>query len=407
MNKILFIIIIGMIANTSIADVPNTFVAGEVATAAKFNENFISLSNEIDEVRSSVSSISDEPGNSSPDGSVIAKVNGVDMRVSSVLLGMYNIVTPTGKTISVSADGYPASTTLVYESQDCTGQAYLSHYQFSEFITKTPGHVFANPKISSTVSVVYSNDELGYSSNDTLTKINYRSIDYGSSSIGCYSSTGTYLASKILPNDPEITGIDSVPLIISGIGSELSISPTEIGTPSVGSFNVYANGTKIGTTRSLPNANGPESSIYVALEGDYLGSTIYLYKDGTYRGYDDVNTSNLLYLSNSCTGNAYVKVINNGVENFLDTSKISVKLVKNNNSYYELSSEAYRTNSTSGSYRSYSNGQCYTNSTNFSRVAAYKIATLTDAPAVPVFTPPITIEGYEEPTPHNLLPVAN
>jgi len=51
MKKVLSKIIAGVISNTSLAGVPNTFVSGEVATAAKFNENFTSLSNEIDDVK--------------------------------------------------------------------------------------------------------------------------------------------------------------------------------------------------------------------------------------------------------------------------------------------------------------------------------------------------------------------
>ena len=408
MKKVLSIVLAGMISTASLAGVPNTFISGEVATAAKFNENFTSLSNEIDDVKTAVSNVSSGSGNSSggssSDGSVVAKVNGVDMRVSSSQLGQYNITTPTGKTISVNAEGYPIFTWLVYESSNCSGQAYIAHHQFNEHKLKPAGHVFANPKLSTNISVIFSNNNIGYSLNNTLVKVNYRSIDYGSGSVGCRSTSGTYIASKVLPNDSVITGIDSVPLIITGIGSDLKISSTEIGEPVAGSFSVYASGTKIGATTRYPDAG--EAYISVTLDGQYSDKTIYLNKDGTYSGFSGASNSSLLYLSDNCSGNAYVKVLNNGAEKFWDTNKINLKIVKNNNTYYELSAETYRANVINGSYRSYSNGQCYSDSTNFTQVAGYKIATETNAPNIPVFTPPITIEGYSEPTPYNSLPVA-
>src|SRR5690554_2583152 len=110
MKKSISIVLVGMISSASLAEVPNIFVSGEVATAAKFNENFTYLSNEINDVRTTVGNLSSgagpSSGGSSSDGSVVAKVNGVDMRVSSTQLGVYSIVTPTGKTISVNAEGY-------------------------------------------------------------------------------------------------------------------------------------------------------------------------------------------------------------------------------------------------------------------------------------------------------------
>lgn len=411
MKHFLVLAIAGALTSISLAEVPNTFAAGEIATASKFNENFMSLSNEIEEVRTEVSNIktdseSSTDGNSSgnPDGSVIAKVNGVDMKVSSYMLGMYSIVTPTGKNISVNAEGYPASSQLVYESKDCTGDAYIQHYQLLDHKNKEAGHVFANPKLSNTASIVYVNGELSYSLSDTLTKIHYSSIDYGNGG-GCFKTSGTSITSQVVPNDPEVTGIESVPLIITGVGSELSISSTEVGTPSTGGYNVYANGTKIGTTTSLPTKYTYEGGVYVNLNGDYEGKRVNLHKDGTYSGYSAVSSSTLYYKSNDCSGNAYVKVFYDGIKKFIDASKINVEIVTNNGSHYALSDETYRVTSTSGSYKSPSSYSCYSKYDTFSEGAGYKIATRTSTPNVPVFTPPITIEGYEEPTPYDQLPV--
>jgi hypothetical protein len=405
MKKVVSIVLAGMISSASLAEVPNTFVSGEVATAAKFNENFTFLSNEIDDVRNTVSSISNESGSSSGgssyDGSVVTKVNGVDMRVSSTQLGVYSIVTPTGKTISVNAEGYPSFTQLIYESNDCSGQAYVSHYQLTEHKLKPAGHVFTNPKISTKISVVFSDGDIGYSLNDTLTKVNYKSVDYGPNSIGCHATTGTYIASKVLPNDPTITGINSVPLIITGIGSELKISSTEIGTPVAGSFNVYASGVKIGTTTSYPDS--VSDHVTVKLDGFDQG-TINLYKDGTYLG-NLISSAHLYFQSSDCSGTPYYGLASDADKKWWDMSLSTKTTITNQGNYYELSSQTYRVSAPFQSVKYYSSDTCNTSSHDSSN-SAYKEATLTLSPKVPVFTPPITIEGYSEPTPYNSLPEA-
>lgn len=402
MKKSISIVLVGMVSTTSLAEVPYTFVSGEVATAAKFNENFTSLSNEIADVRATVDSISSGSGSSSgdnsSDGSVVAKVNGVDMRVSSEQLGVYSIVTPTGKTISVNAEGYPSFTQLIYESNDCSGQAYIPQYQLDEL--KPAGHVFANPKISTNLSVVFSDGNIGYSLNDTLTKVNYKSLDYGPASIGCRATTGTSIASKVLPNDPTITGINSVPLIITGIGSELKISSTEVGTPVAGSFSVYANGVKIGTTTRYPDS--VSGLVSVKLDG-FDQATIILYKDGSYGG-DIISSDTLYYRLADCSGDAYYLLTDGADKKWWDTTRSTKSTIINNGDYYSLSTQAYSVSQPFKSIR-YSHGTC-SNSTFDGTNKAYKKATLTNSPAVPTFTPPITIEGYSEPTPYNSLPVA-
>ncbi|MBV1884857.1 MAG: hypothetical protein KUG66_01250 [Gammaproteobacteria bacterium] len=392
MKKIISIVLAGMISTASLAEVPNAFVSGEVATAAKFNENFTSLSNEIDDVRTTVGDISD--------GSVVAKVNGVDMRVSSTQLGIYSIVTPTGKTISVNAEGYPPFTQLVYESSDCSGQAYIFHNQFSEHTLKPAGHVFANPKISTNISVVFSDGNLGYSLNDILTKVNYKSIDYGLTSIGCYATNGTYIASKVLPNDPAITGINSVPLVITDIGVELKISSTEVGAPVAGLFSVYASGVKIGTTTRYPDS--VSDYVSVTLDG-FDQAAIILYKDGSYLG-GMVSSGTLYYRLADCLGDAYYLLTDDADTDWWNTTLSTKSTITNNGDYYSLSFQAYSVSQAFGSV-GFDSGTCYNSIIDGSN-NAYQQATLTSSSVVPTFIPPITIEGYSEPTPYNSLPVA-
>lgn len=405
MKEFLITAIVGAISTASFASVPNTFVSGEVATAAKFNENFTHLSNEIDDVRTAVGSISSEAGGStggeSHDGSVIAKVNGVDMRVSSLQLGQYNITTPTGKTVSVNAEGYPVPSRLIYESNDCSGQAYIAFWHPAENTTKPAGHIFPNPKLSTSASIVFSNNEIGYSLNDTLTKVNHSSIDYGNGQ-GCYANNyGTYLASKVLPNNPAVTGIDSVPLIITGIGSELKISPTEVGTPVAGLFSVFANGTKIGTTTRHPDS----VSDYVSVKLDgFNQASITLYKDGSYSG-NIVLSGNLYYRSSNCSGTPYYELTDDADTRWWDTTRSTKKTITNQGEYYNLSSQAYRVSLPFLSRKNYYSDTCSASTTDGSN-KAYLQATLTNSPSVPIFTPPITIEGYSEPTPYNSLPEA-
>ena len=402
MKKTLSIVLMGLISTASLAEVPNTFVSGEVATAAKFNENFTSLSDEIDDVKAAVSNLTSGAGSSSggsnSDGSVIAKVNGVDMRVSSTQLGVYSIVTPTGKTISVNAEGYPQHYTLIYESNNCTGQAYFEHYQLD--LEKTAGHVFANPKLSTGISVVFSDGSIGYSLNNTFTKVNYRSRYFGPGSDSCSSYSGTGIAAKVLPNEPGITGINSLPLIISGIGSELKISSTEVGTPVTGSFNVYASGMKIGTTARHPYS--VSNGFYVKLDG-FNQASITLYKDGSYSG-NIVSAATLYYQLADCSGDPYYLLAYDADKNWWNTTLSAKSTITNNGNYYGLSSQAYKVSQAFGS-RKFSSGSC-SNSTTDGSNNAYQQATLTNSPVVPIFTPPITIEGYSEPTPYSSLPVA-
>ena len=204
-----------------------------------------------------------------------------------------------------------------------------------------------------------------------------------------------------MPNDPDITGIDSVPLIITGIGSDLKISSTEIGIPVAGSFNVYASGVKIGTTTRLPNS----VSTYVSVKLDnYNQASITLYKNGTYNG-NIISSASLYFESSDCSGTPYYELADDADKEWWNTSLSTKTTIINQDSYYELSSQAYRVSVSFQSRKIYYNDTCSTFTYDGSN-NAYKEATLTMSPAVPVFTPPITIEGYSEPTPYNSLPEA-
>ncbi len=214
MEKISSIFVLGLLSSTAIAEVPNSFVPGEVATAAKFNENFTHLSSEISDVKNKVDNLSGDSGaaseNTLPENTFLAKVNGVDMEVTNHMVGSYSIKTPTGFYINVDSEGYPGDDHLMYESDDCTGQAYKENYSFRDYEGKPLGYTFKNPVFPGVKSIVHSNGFLGYL-DDELIKLNYSSFRNGRK---CSKWENTRLVFKVLPNDPSVTGIDSMPLVI-------------------------------------------------------------------------------------------------------------------------------------------------------------------------------------------------
>lgn len=406
MEKISSAFILGLLSSAAVADVPNTFVPGEVATAAKFNENFTHLSDEIKDVKAKVNGLADGSGEASENASPLkiysVNVNGVDMRAYSTRLGLYSVITPTEITITVDADGYPINNdNLVYESEDCTGQAYKAGIFFGGHEDKPLGHIFTNPKFPDSTSIVYLAGFLGYTDNE-LVKLNYSSINYGGR---CVETNGTQLALRVLPNDPKVTGIDSMPLVITGIGEDLRISSREIGVPRSGGQkeerDVYANGEKIGTTSSISSYYNVLNSIRVYLND---GSWITLYKDGSYSG-KSVVSDTFYYRSSDCSGTPYAFVAAGADTKWLDVTQWKPRVVENQGVYYQLSEQLYRTSRPFLSRRLSYRDSC-DESTTYGSGQIYAAATLTDDPEIPVFTPPITIEGYSEPTPFDSLPEA-
>ncbi len=412
MTKLLPTIFLSALTASAVADVPNIFTANTPAKASEVNANFSDFDSRLTTVSTSITSLetkidestSDSSGNTSSgsSGSITAKVNGVDRQVISNQLGGYSIELPSGLSVSVDHDGYPPKTFLYYSGADCTGDAYIIMHQI-DVSDREAGHVYPNPKLNTKLSMQYDGTNIYYSLNNTITKLNYKSVDYLMPSMGCYPTRGTVAASKVLPNDVSITGVESFPLIITGVGTDLEII-SEVNTPDViyGSYTVYASSGRIGTTTAHPS--GSSDYISVHLDGDYADKDIYLYKDGTYFGFDAASSGNLIYLSSDCSGNAYVNVLSYGDTRWWDTSKITNQVVENNGQYYDLSSQVYQTDKSSGSYRYYYDGSCKTAPNQFNTENGYKLATLTTTPNIPIFSPPISIGSYSEPTPISTLP---
>ncbi len=416
--KKIFLTLVTCISIPCFADVPNTFVSGDIATAEAFNQNFQSLDSRVNSleaeainIKAQVDSLESNSNNSgeggstsatATDGYITASVNGTPMKVHSSTIGYYSVITPTGFTLLVDVEGYPTSSTVYFENSDCVGQPYSGQHAIRAEHTrgKPIGYVFANPLISSLTDLALVGGSVYYTQKSELIKLNYKSMLSGEN---CHNSNGLAAVFKMLPNNKEVTGIESFPLVISGVGSPLIISE-EVGEPTTGSFNVYAGGVKIGTTDYHPNRSSGFDAVRVKLDG-YSNKTVTLYKDGTYIGGDFSSNKHLYYTDASCSGTAYVEVLSNGVTHWWSQDQLGTQIVNNNGNYHSLSEQVYRPSTTAGSRKSYSDGSCYKSSTVLNANGGYKVASLTDAPNIPVFSLPITIEGYTEPTPINSLPV--
>ena len=303
---------------------------------------------------------------------ITAQVNGVDMEVLNNSLGFYMITTPTGFKVNVDIEGKVISQQFAYESNDCSGQAYLK----TNLSIHQVGYVYKNPNFSKgTLTSV--NGSTGYSLNDNIIKLHSNSYSYSGN---CQKSVATSIVSEIFDNDQSVTGIDSFPLLITGIGKEVKIS-TEVGTPvsgteGTGPYAVFANGIKIGTTTRYPTPNS--SYITVILDG-FDHQSIFLNKDASYTGWPSVSSSALFYQSTDCSGNAYSDSARDGNKLWLYKNSLGF------NSQLHASGNCYSTPATQ-------------------KNDIFYLATPTPNPDVLIITPPITIEGYSEPTPYDTLP---
>jgi hypothetical protein len=363
-----------------------TFSPGGVATAADFNSNFSELDSAIGVLESAGG------GSSGGDGYVDATVNGVTMKVLTETIGSYNVKTPTGLTVSVDADGYP-NIAVYYQGNNCTGTPYYRLNLNTD--NRTVGYVYANPLISTATSILYDGSQVFYTTGNVI-KLNYQS---SKSNWGCNSNPGVIAALKALPNDPAITGVQSFPLVITGIGTTLSITQ-EVGTVTTGSFDVFANGVKIGTTDRYPRY--ADSALYSVILDGFRQQSITLYKNGTYNDRSRPQKS-LYYISTDCSGTAYAEVLGREINEWW-TGSLTLDYVQNDGNLYDLSATIYKSSTNrSGSYLSSYNGTCYTSTTAFSTLKGYKVAVLSSA-VMPAFATPITIEGYTEETPRSNLP---
>lgn len=377
-----------------------TFQSGDIATAEDFNANFQELKEETSSNTASIEDIKSNSFSKTDAGRVTALVNGETRDVYAVNPS-YNMVYVGQSTVIVGADGeLPWESQSYYESSDCTGQPYIPvHYIDLE---KPIGEEFINPKVSSITNFHKIGDEAYYDTGSPLVKLHYQSVRYSS---GCSITSSMIAAVPAYLNDPDVTGI-TFPLVISGVGTTFSFTE-EVGTipdnATTGThFEIYANGVNIGYSKYLPSSAESYISVYLY---DNQDDQIYLYKDGTYSGYDNGSSEYLHYESNDCSGQPYVKVLENAATKWWDENKLSETVVKNNDDFYNLSNQIYKFPNGSQSYKYYSSDSCRTiESTNQS---GYKKAISTTSPAVPVFEPPIVIEGYTEPTNYNELPDAD
>lgn len=413
-NPYPMILCTALLSASSLAAVPHTFKAGDIATAQTFNENFTALDTRISTLETAQDNTNPDTGNgntATPDGWYNAQVNGVGMLVYSHMLGYYLVKTPTGLTVNVNVEGYPRDTTLYYENENCVGTPYTLLSQLP-VTGKSTGDIYTNPKIDTSLTMTYDGESIFYSLNDTAIKLNYKS--YGPST-RCSNRSGSRAVSRLLPNDVNVTGLESFPLIITGVGSDIEITE-EVGTipgtpttPTQTNYIVYAAGQRIGTTTKHPNYSVADDTVYVKLDA-FEGRRITLYKDGSYTGFSTGKSNDMFYTTSDCTGNAYVEVIKNKFTEWWDAGLVTSSLIKNGDSYYTLSAQVYTfTNGATGK-QYYSDGRCIeitsTTTIDKTKIRGYRMATLTDNPEVPVINPPITIEGYTEPTPYETLPEA-
>ena len=404
MNKLFFI---GVVFFLSVSKCYGfvTFSPGQVAKSADFNTNFSELDVRLRTI---------EKNNSY----VAAQVNGVTMKVANYSVGYYSIKTPTGVDVQVDENGNISSSSLYYVSSDCTGQPYFNVNLPDQVV----GYVYPNPKFNTQVSFAqdaYSN--VYYSNTSSFVRLHYGSVYYGWSNLGCSSYGGTTIATKALPNNPVVTGLQSFPLKITGVGVAIQVA-SEVGVASTTSTTsttstariVYANGVRIGTTTNVPpgyNGSSAEGCLYYVALDNYPGETIYLCKDGTYTGFSSGSSQDLYYLTANCTGNAYVKVLNNYDTNWWKGSKTITGQIVNQGTTYDLGSQIYKMPTGFLSYKYYyTGGTCRTATGSQAPAsqlkAGYKMATVAVQPVAPVFTPPITVQGYVEETQYNTLPAA-
>lgn len=374
------------------------FQAGDVATAENFNSNFSELKQDFNTVSSNLSELSDITTR----GFITATVNGVEMKISAN--GTFFYIPYQSTNIMISIDGYPLSALNPYfTTSNCTGDMYLDNYYIKKNTT------WLNPTVSS-VQTFYTHpsntgEKQVYYPSELLTDLYYKSRKVGDN---CIATSGNTIAQQAILNNSEVTGV-SFPMVITGIGKPIVIDevvglpPGEIPDPVSDLPEVFANGVNIGQLKSIPNS--AQSYLHVQLHD--FDDDIYLYKDGTFSGFGpNVYSKTIHYSTPDCSGIAYVSILTTPTKYWWDASKDFTTTIKNNGSYYSLSSEAYKfIENSSISYKYATSATCRTTTANTS--SAYKKATITESPNVLVIEPPITVEGWSEPTPYDELPLAD
>ncbi|MEH6448558.1 MAG: hypothetical protein V7765_07795 [Oleispira sp.] len=369
------------------------FQTGDVATAKNFNDNFQELKQEIKDANDDLNSLNE----STTAHLITATVNGVTKKI--VANGTFYSIPSNSGYIYVGVDGYPSGSLYpYYASNDCTGQKYVN----DPYLKKEDSWI--NPLINGAQQFDVENTSDGklvYRKGDSVIDLYYQSREINGK---CYPQAGNSIVRKAIINDPEVTGV-TFPIQITGVGEQVTIDEV-IGevpvVPTVEYPEVYANGVNIGYLKSIPSSK--ESYIHVQLY-DY-NDDIYLYKNGTYSGFGiGVYSKRLYYITPDCSGNKYVEMISNHELYWWDASKHVGTRIKNNDTHYSLSDDVYKFDDTAVSYQDYHSETCRT--TTVTNSFGYKKATPTSTPDVLIIEPPIVIEGWDEPTPYNQLPIAD
>lgn len=413
-----------LVINFAHAQELNQFQSGDVATAEAFNHNFNTLKAATDKNEENIegmnlriqsnaeslqSAVDEIKSGEAFTHFVDATVNNVAMKVSTQMnkYGDYTVITPTGVLANVDENGeLSRGNWLYFESSDCSGTPYVSDHNLSK---AGVGHTYVNPQLETKLQLYSHNGAIYYRAPDAdLVALHYSSSGYfRHSTLECDKNTSyrVEMAVKLEENRPEITGLDSLPVVIEGVGKAMTVA-AEVGGTFVTAHNVLANGVKIGTIQhsNLPNTVlSSSTSVSGVVLDEFPNRTVRLYKDGSYDA-DWFEVVSLYYLEENCSGSAYVRFISDADKKWIDTSKISTKEAKNNGSYYALSELTYKASEGMKSYKDNS-GNCR-NSTSSSRYV-YKQATSTAEPTLPTFTPPIIIEGWEDTTSYESLPEAS
>ncbi|NRA69205.1 MAG: hypothetical protein HRU19_32340 [Pseudobacteriovorax sp.] len=285
-----------------------------------------------------------------------------------------------------------------FDSEDCSGSPFIPIFGLE---TERPiGKPYKNPNIEPKVRVVSKDGALFFYNEKEIVRLHFQAGSFELSHSCSTSYKGTVAAYRTYKNDPSITGIEKNKLIISGIGESFSLSE-EIGVEKrPNKRKVYANGIEIGTA-FWPE--GLEDDIYVNLH-DFPGQPITLKKDGSYTGLA-VRSFDLYYLDPGCKGSPYVKVLEDADKLWWDKDYALKAVIENNNSYYSLSTTVFKMSAGAKSKRSSYDGSCRKVTEELEK-NGYKRASRTNKPDLPRFSPPITIEGYKEPTQYDELPEA-
>lgn len=366
MKNIIFITLLA----TSQANALVEFHTGDVVTASDMNGNFKELEDKIE-------------GNTAFAPNALA--NGEPVHVVSYARGAYILTYSEKATIFINAEGYPSTSLFYYEAGDCTGPAYLHEYSIPS--DTEIGVQMLNPSIESQSQYLYDGDTLYKGVSATSVRLNYRSMSHAG---GCSTTTGTNIASQVIPSS-DLT----IPIAITEIGTPLVVSEV-VGTAPEGeaiqSANVYANGVLIGVTATMPNKS---RSLRVTLK-EYNQQTISLGKNGTYTGFNNggFTSQYLYYVGQGCMGNAYVKTTRPH-DYFWNIQLGAQFLLKNGAKYYTSGGQYYKITSGIHSRRN-NDGDCYNYGDGQYETDAFQLATETNNPELiaPIFELPITIEGW-------------